>query len=344
MEPGIIAAAVLWAQFTCAGIVIAVAGYHLCREGDRIARAARLSGSWVGLTLLAGVTSLPELVTGISAVTVAGAPNIAVGDALGSCVINLAFLVVIDFVHRAQPLYLAASRGHILSAAFGIVLIGSVGLNVVMSGDARLRDGARFFHLGFYSPAILVAYAIAMRTVFSYEQASARSGRAAEPDEGPPGLARAVKRFAIAALAVTIAGTWLPFVSARLADAMQWNRSFMGTLLVATVTSLPELAVSVSAIRIGALDMAVGNLLGSNMFNVAVVAIDDLVYTKGPLLSDVSTVHASTAFSAVIMTGIAIIGLFYRPRDRVGRTVGWVSLSLFTVYVLNAYVAFVHGE
>ena len=61
-------------------------------------------------------------------------------------------------------------------------------------------------------------------------------------------------------------------------------------------------------------------------------------------MSDVSTVHASTAFSAVIMTGIAIIGLFYRPRDRVGRTVGWVSLSLFTVYVLNAYVAFVHGE
>jgi cation:H+ antiporter len=327
-----------WFQFLLLGAVVATAGFHLCREGDRIAQATGATGGWIGLALLASVTSLPELMIGITSVTVADVPNIAVGDALGSCVINLAFLVVLDFLHREVPVYQRASQAHVLSAGFGIVLIGIVGLNLVTAGPVAV-NGASF---GLYTPVILLVYPVALRTLFIHER---RNGPAADPQPRATraGLRRALARFALAATAVVGAGVWLPFVGADLARAMGWNNSFVGTLFIAAVTSAPELAVTVSALRIGALDMAIGNLLGSNLFNVAIIAIDDLVYIKGPLLSHVSPVHAATAFSAVIMSALAIIGLLYRPRSRVLRGVGWISLAMVTVYLFNGYVTYLHG-
>jgi cation:H+ antiporter len=90
--------------------------------------------------------------------------------------------------------------------------------------------------------------------------------------------------------------------------------------------------------------MAIANLLGSNLFDMAIVAIDDLLYLKGPILAQVSPIHGVSAMSALVMTGIVIIGLLYRPRMRVLGAVGWVSLGLFVMYLLNCYVLFIHGE
>jgi len=106
---------------------------------------------------------------------------------------------------------------------------------------------------------------------------------------------------------------------------------------------MPELVVTITALRLGALNMAIGNLLGSNLFNIAILAIVDLVYLKGPILSYVSGVHAVSAMSAMIMTGIFIIGLFYRAQTRLYRTVGWASLMLLSVYLINSYILFIHN-
>jgi cation:H+ antiporter len=106
------------------------------------------------------------------------------------------------------------------------------------------------------------------------------------------------------------------------------------------VTSLPEAVVTVAAVRIGALDMAIGNLFGSNLFNISILALDDLLYIHGPLLARVSPAHAVSALSAIMMTGVAIVGLLYRPKLRVFRTVGWTSTVLFVIYLLNAYLVY----
>lgn len=107
----------VWLQFVACAGVIGAAGFHLSRQGDAIARHTGLSGSWIGLTLVASVTSLPELATGLTSVTIAQAPNLAVGNALGSCVLNLAFLVLIDLLHRKEPVWRRANRGHVLAAS-----------------------------------------------------------------------------------------------------------------------------------------------------------------------------------------------------------------------------------
>ena len=85
-----------WLQLAGCALAIGCAGVRLTRLADAIGQKTGMSGSWVGLLLLATVTSLPELATGISAVTAAHAPDIAVGDVLGSTVFNLALLVMVD--------------------------------------------------------------------------------------------------------------------------------------------------------------------------------------------------------------------------------------------------------
>jgi len=331
-----------WLSFALCGAVLAVAGARLSRYGDVIADKTGISGSWIGLVLLASVTSLPELVTGISAVAAADAPNIAVGDVLGSCVFNLTILVVVDFLHRGESVYRRAGQGHILSAGFGVVMIGFVGLNILLGQKPLVPS---LGHVGLYTPIFVIIYLLAIRAIFDYEREQVAVHAAAGASRYPGiTLRAAVTNYAVAALAVLAAGSWLPFVAVSLADAMGWHRTFVGTLFVAGVTSLPELVVTIAALRIGAVDMAIANLLGSNLFNIAILAVDDLFFVRGPILSHVSPMHAVSAASAVVMSGIVIVALLYRPRERLFRRIGWTSLALLTVYILNAYVLFLHGE
>ena len=102
--------------------------------------------------------------------------------------------------------------------------------------------------------------------------------------------------------------------------------------------------VTVAALRMGAVDLAIGKLFGSNLFNIAILAIDDLAYLPGPLLADVSLSHASSAFSAMMMSGLAVVGLVLRPASRVLRTVSWVSLLLLVIYLLNTLFLYLYGH
>lgn len=338
----------VWFQFALCAALIGIAGYQLSRYGDVIAQRTGMSGSWVGLALLATVTSLPELATGISSVTVAQAPNLAVGDALGSCVVNLVFLVVIDSIFRRESLWPRVGQGHVLAAAFGVLMLGITLVSLLVSQVTlphSLGLPATFAQLGFglSTPVLLGMYLVAMRTVFTYERDHPVE-QANSLDATLPALRTAVIRFGIAACVVAGAGVWLPFVATDLAHSMAWNKSFVGSLFVALATSLPELAVTLSALRIGALDMAIGNLLGSNLFNVAILAVDDVFYRSGVLLASVSPVHAVTAGSALTMTGLALVGLFFKPTGRVLRFISWVSLGLITMYLLNTYTLYLHGE
>jgi len=332
----------IWLQFLTCLLLIAIAGSRLSRYGDIIATRTGMGGTWIGIVLLATVTSLPELVTGISAATIADAPNIAVGDVLGSCVFNLAIVAVLDFLLRGESVYRRAHQGHILAAAFAIAMIGLVGMSLLLEPLGRVPS---LGHVGLYTPLLLVLYAFSMRSVFLYERAHmAQSGADRENAATNITLRQAGIRYAAAAAVIVAAGLWLPFVGTQLAQAMGWHTTFVGTLFVAFATSVPELAVTIAALRIGALDMAIGNILGSNLFDMAILALDDLAYVKGPLLRDASGLHLASVITAMMMSGIVIVGLLYRPHGRVLGSVGWISLLLLALYAFNTYVLFLHGE
>lgn len=329
-----------WLKLAACAALIGLAGPVLTHYGDVIARLTGLSRTWIGLTLLATATSLPELFTGISAVTIAAAPNIAVGDVLGSCIFNLTMLVVLDALSRDEPVYRRIDQGHILTAGFGVILIGSAGALLLISGSGF---HLQVFHISAYTPFIIILYLLAMRAAFVYEHRTKPVPQIIKSDPSMT-LRMAILRYLAAATVVVAAGTWLPFVGREIAEVMGWRTTFVGTLLIAAATSLPELVVTISALRLGAVDMAIAGILGSNLFDILILAIDDIAYTQGPLLSAVSPAHAVSAFAAVIMSGIFIVALLYRPESRIRGTIGWVSLSLLVVYLFSSYAIYLHGN
>ena len=336
-----IAQLIPWLQFAVCALLIGYAGSSLTRYGEAISQLTGLSRSWVGLILLATATSVPELFTGVSAVSAAVAPNIALGDALGSCIFNLLMIVILDALSRDEPVYYRINQGHILTSAFGVILIGFVGgLIIVARDDLNFMIG----HVSIYTPFLFLFYLVAMRATFVHERRLVPAAEITPEPEVTGTLPGVLLRYLLAASVVAAAGGLLPFIGMEIARTTGMHTSFVGTLFIAAATSLPEAAVTIAALRRNAADMAIASLLGSNMFDVLVIAIDDVAYSKGSLLADVSPVHAASAFAAVIMNGIFIVAVLYRPKNRFFGALSWVSLALLSVYLLSAYVIYLHGH
>lgn len=332
----------IWAQFFGCLVLVGYSGVKLTVYGDAIADKTGVGGNWIGFLLIATVTSVPELASGISAVTLADAPDLAVGAIFGACIFNLFIIVILDLPYRRDSIYHSASQGHILSAAFGIVLIGFCGLGIDLSLNGTVLA---FGHVGVFSPIILVLYLLAVYTVFNYESRQIKAYTEQEPDAYPRlSLAGVILRYSAAAFVVIITGIVLPMIAKQIAVLMRWNESFVGTLLVAFITTLPEMAVAVTAVRIQALDMAIGSIFGSNLFNIAILAIEDIVYQRGPIFSKISPVHTISVMTALIMTGFSIIGLFFRPEQRILKMVGWISWMLLLLVLINSYCMYISGQ
>ena len=275
----------------------------------------------------------------MSSVTAAGAPDIAVGDIFGSCVFNLLLLVLLDFMYRTEPVYTRARHGHLVSAGFGTVLLGFAGFNLVIYGGAM---APQLWHMGLYAPLLILLYLLTARTLFRYEREQVDKAAETGPTYPELTLRQAIAGFTVAAVVVVLAGIWLPFIGVEVAERMGWTESFVGTLLIAVVTSAPEIAVTAAAVRLGAIDLAIADILGSNLFNMMVLALDDVLYLPGPLFAHVSPSHVASAFSAMMMSGMATVGLTLRPKSRVLRSVSWISLFMLAVYLLNTLFPYLY--
>ena len=327
----------LWFEFLLCAAFIVVSGTKLSKYGDIIAEKTGMGKAWVGLILLASITSLPELMTGISSVTVANVPDIAVGNLVGACVFNLLTLALLDPMDKSSPIFSKIGQSHLLSGGFGLLLLGIVAVSVVLNS---LMPSA--WHIGLYTPAIILTYIIGIRLVYLYEKRMLKQLVTDDRTHAYDGitLKKAIVMFAANALVIIVVASALPFIADRISAATGLGNNFMGTLFVAAATTLPELVVSVSAMRMGAPDLAIGNLLGSNMFNIGLLAIDDILFTRGPILSYVSTSHAVTALMAMLMTAIALIGITYKHEKKAFLRFGWDSLAMLALWLLNACFVF----
>lgn len=321
-----------WLLFIACAAVILVAGTQLSRYGDVIADMTGLGRTWIGVVLLASVTSLPELITGFSSVAIFRVPNIAMGDIAGSCMFNLLIIAMLDALHGPSPISARVHQGQVLSASFGVILLGLVSLSIVL-GEMLPIIG----WMSVSSVLFIVIYLLAMRTIFTYEQrrivAEFVAEMATEAEARHPSAARVYGLFTLNAVLIVGAALYLPGLAETLAETTGLGQTFFGTIFVALSTSLPEVVVSIAALRIGAIDMAVGNIFGSNLFNIGILALDDLFYTPGPLLAAIETSHIIAVLAAIIMTAIAIVGLTYRS-DSKRLFVAWDALGIAVVYAL----------
>lgn len=258
---------IAWAGLLACTALIVYSGTGLSRYGDVLAEKTGLGRSWIGLVLLATITSLPELVTGITA-SLRESADIAVGNVTGSCVFNLLTLALIDF-GRERPISFSAHYGHVISGAFGIILLTIICLGLFLG--KRLEP---FGWVGPYSLVFIVLYLVAMRLVYVYErrQVSQFLEDVAEALRYQEiGLAEAGMRFGLHSIVVVIAAIFLPGLAESLAVQTGLGRTFVANVFLTVATALPELVVSFAAVRMGSIDLAIGNLLGSNIFNVVIL-------------------------------------------------------------------------
>ena len=150
-------------------------------------------------------------------------------------------------------------------------------------------------------------------------------------------------KFALAAAAVIGAGIWVSFLGDEIVQVTGWSTSFVGSLFLAISTSMPELVVTFAALRLGAIDMAVADILGSNMFNMAIIFPVDLFYTREAVLSAASSVHVITAAAGVAMSLLVIMGLYFRQKRKTFIIFSWYGIALIVLYLAGFYLLFSAG-
>ena len=325
----------MWLKFIITAVVIVVTATQLAKYGDIIAVRTKLGGMFIGVLLLAAATSLPEVLTSISSLN-QGSPNLAAGNLLGSNTFNMLLLAVIDISSRNQRVLRKAAVKHALTGSLSISLIGLVVFLIL--ADIDLSIG----WVGIDAILIMGFYIVAVRLVHGGQINASLSDGGETIPEGTASLRVGIIGFLVAAGVLVFITPIMVQSANEISVQTGLGATFVGTTLVALVTSLPELVTTLAAIKIGANDMAIGNLFGSNMFNMFAVGLTDLFYTKGRFLGEIDPAFAIVGMLGLIMTGIGLIGNLAKLEKKF-----WFieidALLLILVYIAGMWLLFIKG-
>ncbi len=317
-----------------AGVVYA--GVVLARSADVIATRTGLGGLWLGMVLLAFATSLPELVTAGTAAWI-GAPDLAAGDLFGSNMANMLILAVLNLLPGTE-VFRRASLDQTLSAAFAI------SLTAIAGGFVLLATPLSFGLFGPGSLLLLVAYLAGSRAILKHTLAAEAAGGAAGASLSPHPTAetagsmqKAVWMFLLGTVLVTVTAPIFAVSAEGAVELTGLTESFVGVIVLGVATSLPEVVTSLAALRIGAHDLAVGNLFGSNAINMVMFAPLDLV-TPNPILAAVDPVHAFAGFASIVMMALALGAIGLRNRRKLTLLEPGSGLIILTYIVSVAMV------
>ena len=332
----------LLAELVIAGAIVIVAGSKLTRLADRLADDLKLGSAWVGMLLLATVTSLPEMVTGCTAVWIENT-GMAFAAVYGSCSFNICIIVLVNAVTGGGSVLSGATATHRLTSALGSALI-TVSLIAVMLVNKFADDlaTAQGVEIGFIA-VIFTTYVAGLIMVHRFES------NAAEVAAGVPPARVAPPRRLVAAIAglsiiLVASAWWLARVGDVLSDhpidligGRTLGATFVGAAFLAVATSLPEIATSLAAVRLGNINLALGNIFGSNMFNIFVIPFLKLTsFARGDTLlmhgADFQLSEATiVGLLPLLLTAVAMAGLTYGTRRRFFRF-GIDSVLIAVIY------------
>jgi len=323
-----------WLIFLLSATAIILAGIRLAPYGEAIGSRTGIGQGWIGLLFLATLTSIPEMTTTVTGAMI-DAPNIALGNAFGSNLFNVVIIAILDVLLLGRgPFLLKVRSYHVLSGSVAIVLTLLAALGMVVGSQVTWLGISPFSWL------ILIGYVAGVLLLFYAEKKQVEIEEVASESMS---LQKAILGFAISAVVVIVSGIFLIRASKDIALTTGLSASFMGAILVAIVTSLPELATSIGALRIGAYDMIVGNLFGSNMFNILTIFFADSAYRSGSILASLrggETDQLIVAMCGILLAVIAMIAIGVRSRRKlfgvgVDSVVLWVAYLLVTGLIIS---------
>ncbi|PWF43620.1 sodium:calcium antiporter [Massilia glaciei] len=326
-----------FALFAGAACLVWLAGTRVTVLADQIARGTGFSHAIVGLVLLGGITSLPEIAVGVFA-AFGGAPALAVNNLLGGVAMQKAILAAVDgFTGKQALTVVAASPDLLLQSACGIFLLILVAIAIV-AGDYP------FAGAGVWSWSLLLGYCFSIWTIAGAAKRPAwiphgwtadeppAAPAAAEPGTRPDPLPRLLAKTGAAAAVIFVAGFVLSNTADALAAQTGIGQKFVGAVLLALATSLPELSTVITAMRVRQYEMAIADILGTGMFNVALILLIDVLYRGPPVLNQAADFSLFAALLCILLTTIYLIGLV----ERKNRTV--MHFGIDSIAILASYL------
>jgi len=329
----------IWIIFLLAAIAVLISGQKLTKAADELAEVTGMSRGFVGVILLGFVTSLPEMVSTLSATVFVNAPNLALGNIFGSNAANLAILALLDLilVQKVQEKRHRLDSENQLTAYLSLIII-----SLALMGLAG-RGFWHIFHIDLFSVFIAAAYIIGLKKLHKFQPATATN--CADNNETPETEQKIIppelKRSLLINAGVIVAASMALATSAEhIAEITGWGSTFVGNSLLAVATSLPEIVDTFSAVKIGSFAMAAGNIFGSYLFNIAILALAVLCFFRSSIFAAASQSQSLIAAIGLFMSGLYLFsGLYGSQRKLAGR---WPVDSLLIVgtYLFSLYALF----
>jgi len=323
----------VWLQFIASAAVVVLAAIKLAQYGDVIAVRTRLSGMFIGTLLLAGATSLPELLSAINALAI-DVPNLAAGSMFGSSMFNMFMLALLDLITQQTRILRQVAMNHALTASLANLLMGLAVFFLLANIDAQIG------WIGVDSLAIMGIYMVGVRLI--QQQGGKPPSEMPAEQPGIPSLRGALIGFGVAVLFLVLSTPFVVRSASQIAEMTGLSAGFIGATLLAITTSLPELVATIAAVRIRAYDLAIGNLFGSNLFNMFALGLTDIFYLKGRFLGVIDPTFALVGLLGLSLTSLGLIGNIARVERRLG-FVEADALLILLGYLLGMWFLYSRG-
>lgn len=309
----VLAAIVVFVSIKCANYV------------DLIDKKTNMSGAFIGGVILAAVTSMPELITSITAITVIDSPELVMGNVLGSNIFNLSILGVLVLLSANNFIKAKISNSH------KITLLCTLAVYAILTVVITFGYDYSVIGISFASVLLLIIYLISLKFLASDDTQND------DEDTSDLTIKQIVIRFIFMAILLIISSVAITYVTDIIAEKLNLNGSVAGALFLGVATSLPELSSSVALVRKKNFNAMVGNIIGSNMFNYLILLISDIMYNK----ASIYTTTASKETNALILFGFigSVVTMLLLLSKKLKNLKRWMCIVL-SLGIIASYFAF----
>lgn len=271
---------------------------------DLIDKTTDISGAFIGGVMLAAVTSLPELFTSISATLFLGKPELVIGNILGSNIFNIAILATLVIIMYKKVNHSYISKSHTTVAIWVIVAYGLLTFPILFNNDITVLNIS------------VVSLAIAFLYILSIRKMANDTSEDKEDSMVHTTLTtkQIFARFALLSVLLVISSIAITYVSDMVATRLNLDVTLAGALLLGIATSLPELASCIALVKIGNLNAMIGNILGSNIFNLFILLLADVSFRNGSIYMANQQSQNLIFFGLISM--LAILGILVANRHK----------------------------
>lgn len=323
--------------FIISVIVTVLVAVKLSKYADIISKKSQKGGAFLGAVLLGGATSLPEITTSYTAAIINN-PDLILGNILGSNLFNMLTLAFINIYFIKRRIFQHKTKEHVFTALVGLIL------SIYLLVGLHIKSGFQVFGIGLDSILLLAGYGLGMFFLSRIQVPEVplnTTNVKKEIDYTSISMKRTVSFFILSCFLIMVFGTVLTVTGDRIGELTGLGSSFVGMFMIAVTTSLPEVVSCIVAVRLGNPGLAIGSVLGSNLFNLFVLGSSDIFYRGGLLLSSVELFHYISTITLIIMNLIILYTMLHRTKAKQAPSYLIISIAIILLYVANSLYLFI---